>query len=414
MTALNRTIPMRRVATGLLVVMAGLYILLRLSGAQGVFWGYARAFIEAAMVGGLADWFAVSALFRHPFGIPIPHTAIIPTNKDRIGDTLAVFMRENFLTARVVSRRMYRFDLAHGIGVFLSRPSHGDSRMMRGAARLCSDILQSLDQDRLGGLVKAGAAHQIRQLNLGPLLGQALSAAIADGRHLPLMHGLIGWASRTLEANEGLVREMVEAKAGVVLRWTGLDETLANAILKGLYALLEEMVTDPQHPMFMKAEQGLHQLAADLQHDPKMIARVAALRDSLLDNPALRRWLEGLWEAARSALLQGARDPEAALRTNLGMTIAGAAQQLGMSLQNNRRLRATLNRFARRIVVGITSRYGEAIVKLVSETIRSWDAKTMTDRLEQAVGRDLQYIRLNGTLVGGAIGLLIHGVDRLF
>ncbi len=398
---------MKRVATGLLIAMGLVYIAARAFGHYNMIVGFVRAFAEAAMVGGLADWFAVTALFRHPLGLPIPHTAIIPTNKDRIGETLASFLKSNFLTPKVVAKRMRRVDVASAVGGFLSTPASGDARMRNGAARLLVNVVQALDQERLGGMIKGGVEARLRGLNLSPLLGQALQSAIAADRHLPILHSLINWANRTLAANDDLIRQMVQDKAGAVMRWTGLDETLANAIISGLSKLLDEMATDRDHPMRAKVEEGLHALAHDLQYDPAMHQRVADFRDGLLDNPAMRRWLDGLWEAARGSLLKAARDPQAALAGRLGETV----RQLGGTLQSDVALQATINRFARRALVGMAARYGEGVVKLVSETIRSWDARTVTDRIEQAVGRDLQYIRLNGTLVGGLVGLTIHAAD---
>ncbi|MBK5264065.1 MAG: DUF445 domain-containing protein [Alphaproteobacteria bacterium] len=400
---------MRMVATGLLVLMAVVYIAARSQEGLHPAIGFVRAFAEAAMVGGLADWFAVTALFRHPLGLPIPHTAIIPRNKDRIGETLALFLRDNFLIPAVVARRMRRVDVASAAGRFLASPAIGNGRLRHGASRLAADLLESLDQDRLGGMVKAALSQRLRALNLSPLLGQALDAAMKDGRHLPLLDGIAKWAAKTLEANEPLIRHMVHEKSGKVLRWTGLDENLANAIIDGLHKLLVEMAEDPGHPLRSKAEEGLGKLASDLQHSPEMHARVARIRDELIDNPAMQRWIDGLWEQGRASLLRAARDPEAAMAGRLGE----ALRQLGETVQSDPRLRFMINRFARRTAVGATASYGDGIVKLVSETVRSWDAKTITDRLESAVGRDLQYIRVNGTLVGGLVGVAIHAVDVL-
>ncbi len=398
---------MRLVATGLLVFMAVVFIATRAIGPVHPAIGFIRAFAEAAMVGGLADWFAVTALFRHPLGLPIPHTAIIPRNKDRIGDTLALFLRDNFLTPGVVGRRMQRLDLAGAAGRFLTNAPDSGGRLREGASRLVADVLGSLDQERLGGMVKGALANRIRDLDLAPLLGQALGAAISEGRHLPLLDGIVRWAGKTLMANDHLVREMVHKRAGAVMRWTGLDETLANAIIDGLQKMLDEMATEPDHPLRAKAEEGLAHLAIDLQDDPKMRQRVADLRDEIMANPAMARWLDGLWESARGALLRAARDPRAALAGKFG----DALRQLGSTLEADPKLRATINRFARRTAVGVTARYGDQIVKLVSETVRGWDAATITGRVENAVGRDLQFIRVNGTVVGGLVGLLLHAID---
>ena len=360
------------------------------------------------MVGGLADWFAVTALFRHPLHLPIPHTAIIPRNKDRIGDQLANFLRENFLIPSVVARRMGRMDVAGAAGRWLANPQGaGGGRLARGTSRLAQEVLNALDQDRLGGMVRAMLVTRVRETELSPMLGRALDAAIAEDRHLPIIDHGVRWARGALAANEHLVRAMVHDRAGSILRWTGLDETLATKIVDGLDRLVAEMAEDRDHPLRQKAEEGLRSLARRLQHDPAMRVRVETMKIELLENPAMQDWINGLWEQARLAMLRAARDPEAVLRGKLGE----ALRQLGATLQDDARLGRTINRFVRRATVGAAADYGDSIVRLVSETVRGWDAGTITMRLEHAVGKDLQFIRINGTLVGGLVGVLIHTVD---
>lgn len=410
----SQTVPaalrkMRAVATGLLVLMAAIYLVSRALQPVHPAWGFVRSFAEAAMVGGLADWFAVTALFRHPLGLPIPHTAIVPRNKDRIGDTLANFLRTNFLIPRVVARRMHRLDIAGAAGRWLAQPPEGGGRIRRGASRLFAEMLSAFDPQRLGGMVKAGIAARLRATEVSPILGQLLKAAIAEGRHLPLLDSVLRWAASALEANETIVRTMVHERAGAILRWTGLDETLADKLIDGLHKLLNDVAEDRDHPLRQKIEEGLDRLAWDLQYDPRMRDRVEAMKADLIANPAMQRWLDGLWEQAREALLRMARDPQAVTAGRLGDTL----RQLGQTLQGNPALSATINRFVRRGVVGVAADYGDGIVRLVSETVRGWDADTVTSRLENAVGRDLQYIRINGTLVGGSVGLVLHVVDRL-
>jgi uncharacterized membrane-anchored protein YjiN (DUF445 family) len=401
---------MKLFATGMLVAAAALYIACRVIGDVHPAVGFVKAFAEAGMVGGMADWFAVTALFRHPLGLPIPHTAIIPTNKDRIGDTLALFLRDNFLTPAVVARRMRAVDVAGAAGRFLADPNHGGAgRLREGASRLLADILDSLDDDRLGGMAKTAIATRIRALEVSPLLGQTLEAAMKEGRHQPLLDGVIIRASQVIAANEGLIRDMIHERAGTILRWTGLDENVSDAVIKGLNKLFFDMADDPSHPLREKANQLLGDLAFDLQHDKAMQERVMKLKAEIADNPAMLRWIDGLWQQARNALLKAARDPDQAMAGKFGE----ALRQLGATLQSDAGLRSTINRFARRAAVGATASYGDQIVKLVSETVRSWDATQITDRVEGAVGRDLQYIRINGTLVGGLVGLLIHTVDVL-
>lgn len=399
---------MRRIATALLASMAVLFVLgLHLERNVHHHWGFLVAFAEAGMVGGLADWFAVTALFRHPLRIPIPHTAIIPNNKERLGRTLASFLRTNFLTTRIVARRVQNIDVAGAVGRFLSTPGSGQGRMRMGASRLLGDIVESLDDARLGGIAKSAVRTQLEKLDIAPLLGQLLAAMIKERRHLPLLDGIVSWAAKTLDANEHLIRAMVEERAGTIMRWTGLDDRLANAIVSGLEKLLGEMAADPDHPLRAKGEEGLERLAYDLRHDADMKAKVDRWKRELLKNPAFAKWIDGLWGQGRDALLAAARNPDAALAGSFGEALT----KLGGTLQDDPKLKRQINRFARRAIVGTTESYGDKIVSLVSDTIGGWDAQTITDRVENAVGSDLQYIRINGTLVGGVAGVVIHAVS---
>ncbi|HEX8468235.1 MAG TPA: DUF445 domain-containing protein [Allosphingosinicella sp.] len=399
---------MRIIATGMLVAMAAVFLASN-HWDEGYPWlGFVKAFAEAAMVGGLADWFAVTALFRHPLGLPIPHTAIIPRNKDRIGATLASFLRDNFLIPRVVARRMRNVDIAGAIGRFLANPPP-EGRLRQGGSRLIADLLEALDQERLGGMVKTAVAQRMRSLEVSPLIGQALEGAITDERHIPILDGIVTWAGRTLDANEDLIRKMVHDRAGMIMRLSGLDEKLADGIVDGLRRLTIDMAIDPAHPLRSKAEEALAAFAWDMRFDPDMQGKVEGWKNEIIANKAVTDWLGGLWENSRAALLRAARDPEAAMAGRFGE----ALRQLGETLQQDRRLNKAINQFARRMVVGTVATYGDGIVTLVSETIRGWDARTVTGRLENAVGRDLQYIRINGTLVGGLVGLIIHTAEVL-
>jgi uncharacterized membrane-anchored protein YjiN (DUF445 family) len=399
---------MKIAATSMLVVMACIYLTSRVFIDAHPAIGFVKAFAEAAMVGGLADWFAVTALFRHPLGLPIPHTAIIPKNKDRIGDTLAQFLKDNFLTPAVVARRMRSVDAAGAAGRFLADPDHGGAGRLRdGASRLLADMLESLDDNRLGGMAKSAIASRIRGLEVSPLLGQSLDAAMAEGRHIPLLDGIINRASLIVASNEEIIRAMVHERAGRILRWTGLDENVADAVITGLNKLLFDMADDPDHPLRQRVNEMIADLAYDLQHDPTMQGRVANLKAEIIENPAMQDWIDGLWQQARVALLKAARDPDRVMAGKFGEML----RQLGATLQQDEALRHTINRFARRAAVGATASYGDSIVTLVSDTIRSWDVRKVTDRVENAVGRDLQYIRINGTLVGGLVGLALHALD---
>ena len=395
---------MKIIATGMLVVMAVIYFTSKNYEEVHPALGFVRAFAEAAMVGGLADWFAVTALFRHPMGLPIPHTAIIPRNKDRIGDTLANFLKDNFLISRLVAQRMRTVDLASGIGRFLKSPSGGEGRLKFGASRLLGDAIASLDKDRLGTMFKGAVRTQAVGLDIATPMGQILQAVMAEKRHGPLIDSTIRWAYRPLDTNELVIRNIVTDRANAVMRWTGLDDRVANEVLDGLYKLLADMAADPGHPVRAKTEESLEQLANELQHDPELRQKVNEWKLEMIDNPAIASWRDGIWEKGREALLRAARDPNAAMAGQFG----DALIQLGNSLQQDKLLNRQINRFGRRAVIGVVDSYGDNIVKLVSETVRGWDAQTITDRVENAVGRDLQFIRVNGTLVGGLVGVSLH------
>ena len=400
---------MKIVATGLLVAMAAVFALARALEPAHPSLAYVKSFAEAAMVGGLADWFAVTALFRHPLGLPIPHTAIIPRNKDRIGEALANFIRDNFLIPAVVARRMRRLDVAAAAGRFLQTPAGEGPRIRAGASRLIADIFESLDDERLGGIVKSAISTRLRKMEISPLLGHALASAINEDRHVPMLEAAIRWTARALDANEQLIREMVQKKANWILKLAGLDTKLADAIIEGVRKLTVEMSTDPAHPVRIKIEEALADLANDLQTRPETRQRVEEIKEQLLDNSSVSLWLDTLWQKGREAVVKAARNPDAVLAGKLGEVM----KSMGGTLERDPRIGAAINQFARRAVVGMAASYGGSIVKLVSETIRSWDAQTVTNRLESAVGRDLQYIRVNGTLVGGLVGLILHVIDTL-
>jgi len=406
----DRARRMRITATLLLIAMAALFALSHAMEPRHWGWGYALAFAEAAMVGGLADWFAVTALFRHPLGIPIPHTAIIPRSKDRIAETMASFLRANFLTPAVVGRRMREMNVARAASTYLLDRTPGEqSRILAGVSDLFVELLGVLDPQRLGNQVRTGLARQAERIEIAPLLGRMLESFMAENRHRPVIDGLVRWAGLTLEDNEELVREMIRARANAILRWTGLDQRLSDSVLDGLYKLLAEILVDPDHPMRAKAEEALAKLAQDLQHDPALRARVESAKAELLANPAVGEWWMGVWERLRVSLIEVARNPGTALGARLGESLA----ELGAALRDDPALQMQVNRLARRVIVGLVSRYGDQIVRLVSETVKRWDASTITMRMERAVGRDLQFIRINGTMVGGLVGLALHALTQL-
>ncbi|MCJ7420840.1 DUF445 domain-containing protein [Sphingomicrobium astaxanthinifaciens] len=400
---------MKRLATGLLVLMALLYFSSRQLEPAYPWLEWVEAFAEAAMVGALADWFAVTALFRHPLGLPIPHTAIIPKNKDRIGTALSRFIRENFLVAPVIARRMRKTDVAGAIGRFLAHPSGGETRMRSGASRLIADAFEGLDDERLGGIAKDALKARLKRMNVSPVIGRALAVAINEDRHLPAMEKAIAYLANALDDNEHMIRDMVYKRTSWLLRLATVDERIADQLVEGLRKLFRDMEADPGHPVRVKIEHQLADLANNLQTDPALMAKVEQWKVRAIENSSVALWLDDLWQRFRTGIIEGAHNPDGAMAGQLGEVLGS----IGHSLETDARLKAAINRFTRRAAAGMAASYGDNIVTLVSDTVRSWDATTVTERLEGAVGRDLQYIRINGTLVGGLVGTGLHALGKV-
>ncbi len=397
---------MRLAATLLLFAMACVFAAATLWRGAHPALPWVQAFAEAAMVGGLADWFAVTALFRHPLGLPIPHTAIIPSNKDRIGDSLAVFLKDNFLTHSVVARRLEDFDMAAAAARWLVSDRPATAQNKRGFGPLVARIIEALDQKAVGDLVRDAASEKLRSLQLSPIVAAGIDATLDKGRHEPLIDSALNWALRTLDDQESTIRGMVTEQTNWLLRMVNVDTSVSSSLITGLRRLLWEMGDDPQHPLRLRIAELLRTYAFDLRHFPENQATVEGFKDDLIANPAMGQWLAGLWDEARIGLVKSLNDPARARSSRMGE----AMKALGQRLQDDAPLRAAINLHLRRAAVGLVNDYGDQIVSLVSETVRQWDARTVTEKLETAVGRDLQFIRINGTLIGGTVGLAIHAV----
>jgi len=371
--------------------------------------GYVRAFAEASMVGGLADWFAVTALFRHPLGIPIPHTAIVPNNKDRIANTIGRFLRTNFLVPSVVARRLDGLDLAGAVARRLTQ-SQGGGRLREGFAVVARQMLASLDDAAISAMVRGSVDKRLRALDLSTLLAQVIESAIENRRHGALVDAGLRWVSRALADNEALIRDQVRERTGWFVRMAGLDDQISDQIIGALNKLLTELAADPSHPMRLKATESLVGLAFDLKHDPLTRTRVEGFKEELLAHPAVTDYLDGLWASTKAGLMKAADNPQLLSEGPLGSMLA----RLGSTIEDDPGMRASINAYARRGIVAAVAGYGDQITALVSDTIRSWDAEMVTEKLETIVGRDLQYIRMNGTIIGGLAGLTIYTATQLF
>lgn len=392
---------MRLLATSLLAAMAVLFLVCLTwpEAFPGIHW--LRAFAEAAMVGGLADWFAVTALFRRPLGLPIPHTAIIPEQKDRLGDTLAQFLKDNFLKPQVVARRLEDADLAGVLARWLSAPPVAGPDRKRGMAPLVGQLIEGLDDPSIAQAVEDLARGRLQSMQLAPIIADAVDTLVAGGRHELLIDAAVDFGLATIVDEAPTIRGMVAERTNWLLRLAGADESLSATMITSVQRLLVEIKHDPYHPVRQKLVEAFRQWTFDLRHFPEAQERVEGFKDDLLANPAMASWVQGLWEAARETLAASLKEPA-------GNRLGGALLALGTRIEGDAALKAGLNTALRRALAGLAKTHGDEIVKLVSETVRSWDAETVTDKVEQAVGRDLQFIRINGTLIGGSIGVAIH------
>lgn len=396
------------VATGLLLVAAAVFIICRVFGTTATWWGYLQTASEAAMVGGLADWFAVTALFRRPLGLPIPHTAIIPRKKDQIGESLAGFVQSNFLTVEVVGERVASLELPRRAGEWLARPAHARRLVdevaltMKGASRVLRD-------DDIAPALARLVEQRLRALDVAPLASRILDAVVDSGQHqVALTAGLRG-LGRFLAENRVVFRlRLAEESPEWVPNW--VDERVFNRLFAGVQSFLADVVDNPRHDLRIQFDKYLRDYAIALREDPTTIASLDAAKNVALDHPAVRAWLETLWQHIKLAVLGSATDPDSQLR----QSAAAIVESAGRSLRDDPGLQRRVDILLDRALVHFLTRYGTEVAALISTTVARWDAAETGRRLELQVGRDLQFIRLNGTVVGALVGLLIHAVGQLF
>ncbi|MCW2604195.1 MAG: hypothetical protein JWN61_2330 [Pseudonocardiales bacterium] len=398
---------MKVIAGGMLAVALILFLVSVLAGDGDGPWGFLQTASEAALVGGLADWFAVTALFRHPLGIPIPHTAIIPRKKDQIGASLGSFVQQNFLTGEIVAERVAALDVPQRVGAWLSDPV----RATRLAGELGSGLTGAvalLRDDELRASVAQFAEARLHEVPAAPILARVIEAAVEGGQHQEALTGLVKGLGAFLEDNRALFRDrLADESPSWVPDW--VDERIFNRMYAGVQDFLADLGDRPDHELRAQFDERLRQYAHDLRTDPETIAKADDLKAQLLDHPAVRAWTGSLWETIKGAVLQAADDPDSELRRAAATLIA----RTGQALLEDQALAARIDRLLERTAMQVLARYGEDISALIASTVARWDAQETGRRLELQVGRDLQFIRINGTVVGALVGLIIHSVAVL-
>lgn len=401
---------MQRLALGLLLTMAALYVLAVSQQARQPAWAWVAAFAEAAMVGAIADWFAVVALFRHPLGLHIPHTAIIPAGKQRIGENLAQFITTHFLSQSQVMDKLRELDVPARVAAWLSRPEN--------AARAATHLLdagrwgtQALREEHVRQFVTRLAQRGLAQIDITRLSGQLLQAMTRQRRHQQLLDGALLQLARLLgeDAVQDTISEAI-AREVRALKYVGLDQVAARLATRKVVAIVArtiiDMAEDPQHELRLRFDHVAASFARRLRHDPALHARGERLKAELLASPAVSRYVNALWDE----LLDWLQADMARADSRLHQRIVQAAHTLGERLAADAPMRAWINGQLQAAAPALIDRWREDIRRYITDRVNAWDASQMSQELERHIGRDLQFIRINGTLVGGLVGLLIHAL----
>jgi uncharacterized membrane-anchored protein YjiN (DUF445 family) len=395
---------MKRLALGLLVLMLAVLAVAIVLEDRHPAWAWVRAFAEAGSVGAIADWFAVTALFRHPLGLPIPHTAIIPRNKDEIGRALGAFVEQNFLTPENLARRFATVDAA-GAAVRWLSSRRNSRRCARGICRLVPPMLDGLDDAAFRRLLDQAVLPQIERLEVAPLAGRLLEIMTLEGRHQALLdqglRSLDGW----LNENRTRIRE----KFSEASRYTSriFDRYVVDRFVDGIAALLHEIAVDPEHEMRGRFDEATRSFILKLKESPEYATKGRDLLEEIIAHLRTESYYRSVWEDLRGSIVADIARPSSVIVANLAEALAATAR---IVLADDR-LRARLDAWIRGAVETLLIRHRHEISGLIAEVVAAWDADEISRKVEGEIGRDLQYIRINGTLVGGAAGVLLHGLS---
>jgi uncharacterized membrane-anchored protein YjiN (DUF445 family) len=398
---------MRRRATGLLVLAAVVFLAARWFEPSIPWLGFVRATAEASLVGGLADWFAVTALFRHPLGLPIPHTAIVRLQKDRIARILGDFVQHHFLTRDVVSARLRSLDLAHRAAAWLSDPAQAE-RLARQVAQGAARAVDAVPPEAVTTVLRDATVKGLDAVPAAPMVARVLELVAADGRHLALVDEAVKVVGAAVEANESLIREKIREESP---RWVPgmVASVVSERVMGGIERFLAEVAQDPSHPVREKFDQAFRDMIERLRTSPETAAKAETIKAQLLGHPMADTAATAAWDTVRRVTARWEAAPETA-----PAALVRTFQQAGEQLLTNPGLKHDLNEFLVDTVAALVEQHRGEVAALIEHTVTQWDPDLAATRVELAVGRDLQYIRINGTLVGGLAGLGIYSFSRLF
>nr|WP_231995809.1 DUF445 domain-containing protein [Mycobacterium sp. 852002-51163_SCH5372311] len=401
---------MKAVALSFLIGATGLFLACRWAQAHGItgIWvGYVGAAAEAGMVGALADWFAVTALFKHPLGIPIPHTAIIRRKKDQLGEGLGTFVRENFLSPAVVETKLRDAQVPGRLGKWLSDISHAE-RVANETATVLRVLVELLRDDDVQQVIDRMIVRRIAEPQWGPPVGRVLATLLAENRQEALIQLLADRAFQwSLNAGE-VIQRVVERDSP---SWSPrfIDHMVGDRIHRELMDFTDKVRRNPDHELRRSATRFLFEFADDLQNDPATIARADAIKEQLMARDEIANAAATAWKTLKRLVLEGVDDPSSTLRSRITDTVV----RIGESLRDDADLRDKVDNWMVRAAQHLVSQYGVEITAIITETIERWDAEEASRRIELHVGRDLQFIRINGTVVGALAGLVIYAVAQV-
>jgi uncharacterized membrane-anchored protein YjiN (DUF445 family) len=398
---------MKAVALAFLLGAAVVYVVARLTDNAAPWVGYVAAMAEASMVGALADWFAVTALFRHPLGLPIPHTAIIPRKKDALGENLGDFVGDNFLAEEVVADKLRRVGVGDRLGRWLVQPRHADRATAELATAMHAAITVLRDED-IQAVLENALVKRLIEKPWGPPLGRLLGQLLADGAHHKLVDLVAERAYEWVRDNHGAVSRVVSRR---LPGWSPkfVDELVADRLYGEVLAFAWAVRSEPDHPMRKAADTFLMEFAEDLRMDPGTIERAEAIKLQVLAHPDVQILVGSAWGTAKKMLLDAADDPSSELRRR----VRDALVALGLRLTGDAELRSKVDNWLQGVASYVISNYRGEIITLITDTVERWDAEETSRKVELQVGRDLQFIRINGTVVGALAGLAIHAISQL-
>jgi uncharacterized membrane-anchored protein YjiN (DUF445 family) len=399
---------MKRRASGLLVVAAFIYVVARILEEQYPWMGYVRATAEAGMVGGIADWFAVTALFRHPLGIPIPHTAIVPARKDKIGMSLGRFVQNNFLSREVIVHKLRSVGAARKMAEWLARPENAHTLSQHTSAAI-TGLVQVLRDEDVQELIDQSITTRVRRTQVAPLMGQVLTVVTAENRHQDLLNAALRLVGRMVDENRDVLRDRI----GEETPWwfpDAVDDKIYSKVAAGIEHTIQEVSVNPDHPLRARFNEAVDEFVEKLKSSPEMIARGEALKEEVLLHPTVRSYSSSLWGEMKESLLRHNADPGSPFRQR----VERAVTAFGESLQEDAELLEKVEGWIEGAVLYVVEQYRHEVADLISTTVAAWPAEDTSRKIELQIGKDLQFIRINGTLVGGLAGLLIYTVSRFF